>query len=276
MRAYRKDIMKFLVTRLREFQRDDPWDVGFSYELVSEELVDHPLYRGAHQRSWVDGTCDYDDPMWHACRVLWLSKHTEDLECPIDVVVMEFPDGTPPLTVPLAPFERWALHVFKPSHEEDADAWKNVCRSGLKMGGDNPDHSDWVIGAGLDISEAYRAPYRETSYEYASKIVDRHRGYTIAHSAFVIRDDGPKVGVVGEDIHVIPHLGPEYIEALNGTAIITEAGGQLAHLAVVSLGKPITIVRVANAVATFPKGARVVINTNPGTAKRMRPKEDDE
>ena len=78
--------------------------------------------------------------------------------------------------------------------------------------------------------------------------------------AAVVNDAGPVYGTVGEDIVVLPDLSPDRLPDIVGArAIITEAGGGLAHLAVVSRENGVTIMRVADAISRYPEGTALTL-----------------
>ena len=58
--------------------------------------------------------------------------------------------------VPLAPFTHWALRFLGDElDQDDLPTWAPVSPSGIKMPCDNPYHTDWVLGAGLDPDDCY-------------------------------------------------------------------------------------------------------------------------
>ena len=85
-------------------------------------------------------------------------------------------------------------------------------------------------------------------------------------------------GIVGEEILVVPDLRPDRLEAmLASKLVITENGGELAHLANVSreMPAPIPILRVPGAMARFPVGTRLAVTPSEGRIRwKSRPKKD--
>ncbi len=65
--------------------------------------------------------------------------------------------------VPKNPFYRWVLRDF-PS-KKAAYPWENVSPRGVKMFADNPDHTDWVLGSGRELEEAYEGPLYDLAWE---------------------------------------------------------------------------------------------------------------
>ncbi len=170
------------------------------------------------------------------------------------------------LTVPRAPFWHWALASTKLAHL--APPWEVVSPVGLKLTFDDPYHSDWMLGAGLDLREDYSAfgsePVSDAAMDARFELQRRLGSYEVA----VLADGGEVTGVVGKDVAVLPTLGPEHAEvAMVSRAIIAERGGALAHLAVVGRELGLTIVRDRDAVFRYPKGCVVTINPSNGTVR---------
>lgn len=194
-----------------------------------------------------------------------------------DTFILELKDGRQ-LTVPRLPFVRWALRTAIGTTPPD---WDNVAPSGLKMGGDNPDHTDWVLGAGLELGEAYADNVNEAAWDKAFEIQEEYReaklpypGIRAAmemlsntiHKAATIVDAGERTGTVGVDVAVFPDSEAERVEQLDGNvAVIVEKGGKLAHFAIVTKGRGITVMRHPQATELFADGVRV--NLNPKTGR---------
>lgn len=193
------------------------------------------------------------------------------------------------LVVPRAPFIRWALRNCDDISSEAPD-WKNVSPSGLKMMSDDPNHTDWVLGSGLSLEEAYDEDLRRASWDEAFRIQEELRaskekfsGIRAAmemlsnsiHKAATIVDAGVRSGLVGQDIAVFPDSSPHRASMLDGkSGVIVEEGGKLAHFAVVSKGKGITVMRCKGACTLFEEGQRVTLN--PKTGRITVEDEDDE
>lgn len=175
---------------------------------------------------------------------------------------------------PRAALVNWALRGTALSHL--APPWKPCASAGLKMGQDDPFHTDWWVGAGFEPEDAY-PPFgdkeqrdwderfgRAISAAWREKFrIQKELGN---FSAGVVVDAGPVEGRAGDEILVLPNLHPDYLErALKAKAIITEAGGALAHLAVVAMERNITIMRVENACTKFPEGSK--LRLEPATGK---------
>lgn len=166
-------------------------------------------------------------------------------------------------SVPRAPFVRWAL--ARTNLSELSPKWESVCPQGMKLNGDNSDHTDWWVGGGGDPSKGY--PYGEgidKAAHYTRAMLQEEMGdYKVA---VINRGFNPITpGTVGKEILVLPNLHPDYFEqAIRSRGIITEAGGAMAHLAQVAGEYGIPILLVENARKLFPEGARVILDTNRG------------
>jgi len=163
--------------------------------------------------------------------------------------------------VPVAPFAHWALRRTTAKHL--APPWEPVCPSGLKMPCDDEFHTDWFVGAGFDprTTNPYVGPINEAALATMGEMQEM-----FAQCECTILVAGPEVeGVVGQGIVVLPDLHPDHLPRLTGArAVITEAGGALAHLAQVALERNLPIVVVPDARARFPAGARVRVDATEG------------
>lgn len=159
--------------------------------------------------------------------------------------------------VPRAPFEHWALDRTALAHM--ATPWKPISPSGLKMEGDNRYHTDWMLGAGMNLGEDYcDEKIRAAAMDAAFALQEKLDGYE-AH-VLVAGPDRAIEGTVGKTIAVLPDLGPEHAQiASTAIAIISERGGQLAHLAVVAREREQTIFRVKDALTRFPVGTQLTL-----------------
>lgn len=179
------------------------------------------------------------------------------------------------LTVPRAPFVRWALR-----RTDAAPEWRTVAPVGVKMDLDDPDHTDWVLGAGLTLDEAYQSDVHDAAWDRAFEIQEEARanktpyagiraamemlGSTI-HKAATVVDAGKRVGTVGKEILVLPDSEASRVHEIGeATGVIVEKGGKLAHFAIVTKGRGITVMRHPSACALFESGTRVELNPKTG------------
>lgn len=173
--------------------------------------------------------------------------------------------------VPKRAFERWAIGRSNSFNLDVILPWDNVSRSGLKMTNDCPDHSDWWIGAGLDLdyyddfneivmSAAYSMK-RSIQHEHLKfdKMVLTNGGKVTGRikkleSAEKIREclqangqSFPDQRILEGDIIVIPHAGVEFEEAFRIATskgrggVITVIPNRVAHLCKIAREQDVTI-----------------------------------
>lgn len=204
-----------------------------------------------------------------------------------DTFVLKVYDGRE-FVVPRAPFVRWALD----RNDELAEfmpAWENVAKSGVKMQLDNPNHTDWVLGAGMDIEVAYSPKVSAAAWQEAARVqeecrekraaetapaspprfgrifaaIDRLRGSR--HPAAVIIDAGECTGVVGREILVLPDSDASQLERVaKCKGLIVAHGGPLAHLVIASRGYGITVMQHAEACSLFTEGMTLSLSPASG------------
>lgn len=158
------------------------------------------------------------------------------------------------LRIPKTPLFLWAstaMHI----HLENVKPWKPISASNTKMYGDNPIHTDWVIGAGLDPNNFYSSKEEEKILKFL---------FSLSHQKMlVINGKGSVSGtitknpenVTEDSILVIPHAGVEFFEAAKkAKAVISAVGGPAAHLVVNSKEYNINFAIVLNAMSIFKEG----------------------
>lgn len=185
-------------------------------------------------------------------------------------------DGeTHTVQVPRAPFENWS--VWRTDGAKLAKPWNTVCPSGLKMMNDDPYHTDWLVGAGLPLDWMMWPDkiHGEAAHDLQHKVQDELLGFRIPVLCGTGQTTGKIVHLKKGDrlqegeIGIIPNAGPDYVEAAYdaikyGTALITEQGGAMAHLATVGRGDGLRLIRVADARKKLPAGTTVDVNCSEG------------
>ena len=131
--------------------------------------------------------------------------------------------GSGPVSVPRAPFERWALKPVGLDHL--APEWRPVSPPDLKLQNDNRDHSDWMVGSGLDPFAWHghgedRRRLREAGYEAMYALQEERakvRHAVLAGSGAVSgpvwiarRGELPPLGAVV----VLPDASPSWLPAV--------------------------------------------------------------
>ncbi len=174
--------------------------------------------------------------------------------------------------IPRAPFLNWA---FKRMLRFNAvlPEWQPVCPSGMKMPLDDPYHTDWVVAAGFDPEDRalYSGPINDAAMQLASDMQDKFDRPAvhvlvdgrIAHGVIVHgRANTPLPNTAFGSIVVLPNLHPKYLAAVeHAAAVITQAGGATAHLAQVGRERALPIVLIPDALALFPVGESVTVDT---------------
>ncbi len=169
--------------------------------------------------------------------------------------------------VPKIPFLMWCLkHGNSPYYLSDLlPKWNTVSPCNLKMLGDDPVHSDWVIGAGYEPKEFYHnEEFKNAAYGYLHKVLNLDM-ITLAGSGIVkgrtIKEFNKPLTPeeVKGKILVIPHAGVEYFElAKVALATICEVGGPGSHLAVNSSEYDIKLCLIENAMVIASDTALVL------------------
>ena len=199
------------------------------------------------------------------------------------------------LKVPLHPFILWAVRYFNfEQHGKVRPEWTPVAGSGWKMVGDDPYHTDWMLGAGVPLDETYDHEdtafgqvVRSSAYDYANKIVEEQTGHkfmTLARTerSYFFGDitrPGPNERCKPGSIAIVPNAGPDYQNAMETACgvgeygpglIICETGGKLAHLAVVGREFKCTVLMMPNVMSLYREGESVSINVDEGTIHSRR------
>jgi hypothetical protein len=207
---------------------------------------------------------------------------------------MTFDVGGKPLDVPRAPFEHWAVDLAGGAHL--AKPWKTVSPVGIKQGADDPNHTDWMLGAGLSPT-SMRSNGGNPDWEKLSAAAYRARadverrllnfrcsillqGPELEGRAFHPTDAGDVPDIVDgkPPITVLRNAGPKWFEiavrtfALGG-AVIVENGGEMAHL--VTEFRPQgcgPMVRMEGARKLYPDGT--LLRVSPANGRIALPEDD--
>lgn len=212
----------------------------------------------------------------------------------IDLVI----DDARTVAVPRLPFLHWALGIHG---RHLLPKWESVSPVGLKWMNDDTYHSDWMIGAGIDVWSWHGNRRREieedkdlirAATDLQWELQMEMLGFECAVlsgtgrvEGFVIHPNaneglnlklGPNVFVGHhKDVRVIviPHAGPEYVQAAEeirqrGGAVITERGGKMAHLVNIGREQNMKIVRAQDALQRFPNHMTwVTVDCDRGTIR---------
>jgi phosphohistidine swiveling domain-containing protein len=187
-----------------------------------------------------------------------------------DGTEIRVPAGT--AKVPRAPFLHWAFARMK-MFEDQLPPWQTICPPGMKMMNDDPYHTDWVVGAGLDPDDRsllyHPGPVADAAMKLSHELQDKFDEPSPVH----VLVDGPCVsGTIHHGkrkkpcpagaIVVLPNLHPDFLIAIDDAAgVITEEGGAVAHLAQIGRERNLPIVRIAGAIEKYNEGIVVMIDT---------------
>lgn len=190
------------------------------------------------------------------------------------------------LKVPRNPFLLWCLRHFAfEANGKERPQWSVVCPMGLKMVTDDPLHSDWMLGAGESIDNAYehdpasrwdivmrsahslRATITEEWTQ--AQFVVLAKGKERYFSGTVVKPE-PNEAVPEGSIAVVPSAGPQYQLAMEtacegGGVLICDTGGKLAHLAIVGREFGCTVLMVPDATKRFREGQILSVDMDNGT-----------
>lgn len=247
-----------------EIQTLDEFEQAVEESVVAPEPVADPQeskrLRRQHQRQREMEEQAKKD----AARVVALKKLRQDIikvngegdenwiRLPIHEKIAEYEYEKEParyLPVPRAPFLNW-VYSRSPANRVApglVPTWRPLSPMGLKMYGDDPNHTDWVVGAGLDPQEFYKEDaVNAASYRVRQDILSE----TLKFDCDVFTGSGWLSGKIqhlkpgetvnsSEYIGVIPTGGMEFDAALRSavkhkTAIIMVVGGKLCHAVTVA------------------------------------------
>ncbi len=169
--------------------------------------------------------------------------------------------------VPNGPLLRWALK--RGTGMPDAGpAWEPVSMSGLKQAGDDPIHTDWITGAGLENFDFGKEPLMSIQNELARQIQEETLGFKMhvlvagkPGVTGVVKHCKKNSEVDGNTIAVVANASIHFDRiAREAAAVIVLEGGALSHLAVNGLEMGQVIVRDPDAREKYPEGSTVTID----------------
>lgn len=178
--------------------------------------------------------------------------------------------------VPTAPFENWALNRTAWWHL--APKWTPFSPQGMKMMGDDPYHSDWILGGGFELEDwifAGDGPLNDAAMDAMHEVQKRYFNAKVV----VLSGDGFVEGKVVHiepgarfehgEVGIIKNAGPDYVFAAQdavtrGAVLITEVGGAVAHLVTVFRAQNLKIVREADARKKYVEGRYIKVDLTNG------------
>lgn len=207
---------------------------------------------------------DAEDAEHEMAQRVQYNQYQEKILTQAGTDLIEFTHGDRTLHIPRAPFLHWVLDRGGAGHL--APPWTPVSPSGLKLMLDDPNHNDWLIGAGLPLNYDDR-PLHDALFAYA---MDLARPFTRSECGIIAGGPyalGPafhpamnEIAPTGS-IVILPDLQPKWLPSIQGAAaIVTEMGGPMAHLAQIALERRLAIVRIKDARKRYPPGTVVSID----------------
>lgn len=177
--------------------------------------------------------------------------------------------------VPMAPFIQWVINRVGYTSSRSISSslleyatqlsWQPISPTGLKMGGDDVIHTDWILGAGLTPQEAYwtEHPLNKAAWKFVLQVADQE-GFNFVKLAGTRKTHGHVIHlkdystqslslVKPGHIVVVPEASPEYAVLIpilskeKGGAIVCCTGGKLSHLAIVAAESKVPVIVMADA-----------------------------
>ncbi len=188
--------------------------------------------------------------------------------------------------IPKNPFYRW---VLSDSSMYDSIEWKCVSPQGSKMGGDDPNHTDWWLFTDLDLEAAcdHNSDHNRFFFKQRHKYNEKLTGANIKvltnkgnHKGFeraVVRhvNEPEDICLINNgDIIIIPNASPDfeavaYKCAEKNCVLITETGGALCHLAIVGREYSLCLVLLPNASKRYPMASSAKIDLEEGRIEAL-------
>lgn len=187
-------------------------------------------------------------------------------------------------SVPRLPFVHWACHrdLITKGQIED---YRPVSPVGMKMMGDSPIHSDWMIGGGLNLESDYNNDYITGAAFSAA----HHIQQDLLNVEHMVLSSGEKVtgkvvyatprnagDIEPGDIVVIPDSSPEYhLHVMQATkdgtgGVIAHKGNKVAHITTVSRENRATMLMVENPWLHVKEGDIITLNPESGAIEKKK------
>lgn len=171
--------------------------------------------------------------------------------------------------IPEKPLLAWGLR-----NEPNPPKWKPISKMGEKMSNDNPIHTDWAIGAGIDPYEYYTKfkDFDDAVHSYIFDYIQVQKGNrmlalvkcreSVVTDRIQVIDHADEL--VQSNIVVIPDASTRYIKIARqvgkrGGIILTQQGSKMSHLVCKGEDYGITIYHHPEA-NKFADGSKMTIN----------------
>ena len=179
--------------------------------------------------------------------------------------------------IPEYPLRAWSLR--RTHLRVLIEDWKTICPMGMKASVDDPYHSDWMVGAGIDLGAYGDTDFSAQMYDLMHEIQEEEMGFKFtilvngkgkAGAVGTIVHPKPNEEVASDEIAVVPNAGEAYYAAARtAAAVIVENGGAMSHLAVVGLEEGFLIIRDEGARKKYRPGTLLTIDTKKGNIEVM-------
>jgi len=189
-------------------------------------------------------------------------------------------------TIPKNAFYRWCLST---NSGYRAIEWHPVSPRGVKMGGDDPNHTDWWLFTGLNMDDAHNTDNLEVKFFFDMRhkytnlltgadlaLLTNKKGHKGFESAFVRHVNTPlEIDLINDnDVVIIPQASPEFEAVAHRCAkkncvLITQTGGKLCHLATIGREFGLALYLLPDAASKYPMGSNVCIDLVNGTIKTL-------
>lgn len=167
--------------------------------------------------------------------------------------LLELKDGRS-IKIPRPPFEQWAFS--KINVKNIAIPWDPISPTGMKMYGDDPFHTDWILGAGLDLNvmtnqyshpDVYDEAIHEAAWAKRFELVSEKLNFDFLplcgnkkfnSRCFIpdLKKDDPFDGFFNQEIIVIENLDAThfslYQKIPDGSCILAGNGGPGSHMVI--------------------------------------------
>ena len=214
----------------------------------------------------VPETDDLDNPKNLENRRLQILQQNEELYDG-EMVEFDFKGTVGVKQVPIGPLNAWAV---RNTPERQTVKWQTISPMGIKMLVDDPAHTDWMIGAGIDLDAYFDdQEFRERQYDLFS---DMQKRFTMLKGAVLLSGKlaignvvhaKPGQLLTDNQIAIMPHAGVEYMDVfMTAGATITEKGGAMSHMAVNGLPYNKTLLRIPDASKRYKEGTGLEIEPN--------------
>jgi phosphohistidine swiveling domain-containing protein len=195
---------------------------------------------------------------------------------------VDFGPGIGLRDVPNGPLVKWALNRGM-GMKNAGPEWTPVSISGLKQAGDDPVHTDWITGAGLENYDFGIEPLKSIQNDLAQRIQEETVGFKMHvlvagkdYASGTVKHCRKDTPVDGNTIAVVANASIHFDRiAREAAAVIVLEGGALSHLAVNGLEMGQLIIRDPEAREKYPEGTVLSIDLSAGRVMKLQSPEEE-